>query len=75
MPVGSEFTVLVRAQNYCRDERTVNLTLTIVAVHYTGLTWTKIRSEIFNFNLCSLRCASVFTIHRVSKKRPTFGLP
>jgi len=56
VPIGSEFTVVVRAQNYSRDERTVNMTLTIVAVHYTGVVWTKLRGEIFNFNLCSLRC-------------------
>ena len=55
VPVGSEFTVVVRAQNYSRDERTVNITLTIVAVHYTGVTRNKLRGEIFNFNLCSLR--------------------
>ena len=56
VPLGSELTVVVRAQNYCRDERTVNMTLSIVSLHYTGVTRHKLRSEIFNFNLCSLRC-------------------
>ena len=55
VPVGSEFTVDVRAQNTSRFERTVNLTVTIFAIHYTGLARRKIRSEIFSFNLCSLR--------------------
>jgi len=55
VPVGSEFTVIVRTQNSSRFERTVNMTLTIFAVNYTGLSRTKLRGEIFNFNLCSLR--------------------
>ena len=64
VPLGSEFTVTVRAQNTSRQERTINLTLTIFAVHYTGLARTKLRSEIFNFNLCPLRRQySVMSLH------------
>ena len=55
VPLGSEFKVIVKAQNTSRFERTVNLTLTLFSVYYTGVTKRKLRSEIFNFNLCSLR--------------------
>jgi len=55
VPLGTEFTVDVQAQNTSRFERTVNMTLTLYAVYHTGAAKRKIRSEIFNFNLCSLR--------------------
>jgi len=58
MPVGSEITVVARAQNTSRHERTINLTMTLFAVYYTGISRTKIRSDIFNFNLCSLKRTS-----------------
>jgi hypothetical protein len=54
-PLGQAFDVAVSVQNTCRFERNVTMTLTLVSIHYTGLTRSRIRSETFNFNLCSLR--------------------
>lgn len=46
--VGSDFDVPIQIENKSAEQRTVNITVTLSSVYYTGVTRSKLKQAIFS---------------------------